>query len=70
VLSPRFDEAAPAQTGEMVRDLRLRLTEPLDQRADRELALVAQKLEDPHPGRVAQSAEVLGNQIAAGRRVG
>ena len=42
VLAAGLDEAAPAQTGEMVGDLRLRLAEPLDQLTDRELALVAQ----------------------------
>ncbi|HET8893585.1 MAG TPA: hypothetical protein VFM96_05770 [Gaiellaceae bacterium] len=70
VLAPRLDEAAPTQTGEMVGDLGLRLIEPLDQLTDRELTLVAEQLEDPDTGRVAETAEVLGDQIAAGGRFG
>src|SRR5262249_57245509 len=65
-----LDKAAPTQTSEMVRDLRLRLAEPLDQLAHRQLTLVAQQLENAHPGRVAEAAEVLRDQVAARRRLG
>ena len=68
VLAPRLDEPAPAQAGEVVGDLRLRFAEPLDQFADRELALGPQQLEDPDPRGIAEAAEVLGDQVAASRR--
>ena len=42
----------------MIGDLRLRQPEPLDQFPDRQLALVAQQLEDPYPRLVTQPAEV------------
>ena len=67
---PSFDETAPAQTGEVVRNLRLRLAEPLHQLSDRQLALVAQELEDPHACQVAQAAEILRDEIAANGRLG
>ena len=70
VLAPCRDEAAPAQPGEVVRDLRLRLAEPVNELADRQLALVAQQFEDANAGRVAQPAEVLRDQVAAGGRCG
>src|SRR5438067_7586130 len=70
MLAPRLDEAAPAQTGEVVRDLRLRLAQPLDQLPHRQLSLVAQQLQNLHPRLVAETAEVLGDQVAAGRRFG
>jgi hypothetical protein len=70
VLAAGLDEAAPAQTGEMGGDLRLRQSEPLDQLADRELNLVAEQLENAHSGRIAEPAEVLGDKIAAHGRFG
>src|SRR2546425_4727286 len=70
MLAPRLDEAAPTQTGEVVRDLRLRLAQPLDQLPHRQLSLVAQQLQNLHPRLVAETAEVLGDQVAAGRRLG
>ncbi len=41
LLAAGSDEAAPAQTGEMVRDLRLRESEACDEVADGELPLSA-----------------------------
>ena len=70
VLAAGLDEAAPAQAGEMVGDLRLRLPQPLDQGADRQLAFVAQQLEDADAGRVAEPTEVLRDQVAARGRLG
>jgi len=70
MLAAGLDEAAPAQTGEMVGDLRLWLAEPLHQLTDRELTLVAQQLENAHSGRIAEPAEVLRDQVAAHRRCG
>lgn len=67
VLSARVDEAAPAQAGEVVGRLRLGDAEPLDELADGQLALLLQQLEDAQPGWVAQSAEVLGDEIGLGR---
>ena len=67
MLAPRVDEAAPAQAGEMVRHLRLRHAEPLDQFSHRQLALVAQQLEDANAGEVAEAAEVLRDQVASDR---
>jgi cytochrome c biogenesis protein CcdA len=66
VPAPRLDESAPAQTGEVVGDLQLRLAEALDQLADRQLAFRLQQLEDPKPDRVAESAEVLRDEIDRG----
>jgi hypothetical protein len=40
VFPARVDETAPAKTGEMVGDLRLRDPEPRDELSDRELALL------------------------------
>ena len=70
VLPARLDEPAPAQAGEVVRHLRLREPEPFDELPDRQLALVAEKLEDPQPDRVAEAAEVLGDEIGADRASG
>lgn len=64
------DEAAPAQAGEMVGDLGLWDREPLGELADGEFALAAEQLEDAQPGRVAEAAEVLGDEVALGRRLG
>src|SRR2546426_12108529 len=69
MLPPRLDEATPAQTGEMVRDLRLWHPQPLHQLADREFPLVAQQLEDPQSRRLAQPPEVLRDQIRLDRRL-
>src|SRR5439155_21292743 len=68
-LPPRLDEAAPAQTGEMVRDLRLRYPQPLHELTNRQLPLVAQQLEDPQARRLAKPAEVLRDQIRLDRRL-
>src|SRR2546428_12628748 len=68
LLTPRLDEATPAQAGEMIRDLRLRHTKTCDELADRQLALTAQQLEDPQPDRITQPAEVLRHQVARQRR--
>src|SRR6266852_4410286 len=70
VLTSRLDEAAPAQTGEVVRDLRLWQAEPLDQLTNREFPLVTKQLENPDARLVAQPAEVLRDQIATSRGVG
>jgi hypothetical protein len=70
VLSARVDETAPAKTGEVVGHLRLCEPEPLDELADGELALVAQQFEDAQPGRVAEAAEVLGDEVGPGRGLG
>ena len=67
LLALGLDEAAPAQAGEVVGDLRLRYAEPLDELADGQLAFVAQQLEDADPGGVAEAAEVLGDEVALGR---
>jgi acyl-CoA reductase-like NAD-dependent aldehyde dehydrogenase len=70
MLAPRLHKTAPAQAGEMIRDLRLRLPEARDELADRQLTLVAQQLEDAHPGRVAEAAEVLRDEVAVSRSFG
>jgi hypothetical protein len=67
VLAAGLDEAAPAKAGEVVGDLRLGDPEAVDELADRELALLAEELEDAKAGRVAQAAEVLGDEIGLGR---
>ena len=67
VLPARVDKPAPAQTGEMVGDLRLCDPEPLDELADRQFALLLQQLEDVQPRRIAEAAEVLRDEIAPGR---
>src|SRR5205823_12476758 len=54
MLPPRLDKAAPAQTSEMVRNLRLRHPQPPHQLTNRQLALVAEQLEDPQSRRLAQ----------------
>ena len=69
-LPARRDEAAPAQAGEMIGHLRLRQPEPLHERADRQLALALQELEDPQPARIPETAEVLCYQIRLQRRRG
>jgi hypothetical protein len=63
VLAAGLHETAPAQARQVIRDLGLRLAEPLDEIADRQLAVLPQQLEDAHPRRVAQPAEVLGDQV-------
>ena len=68
VLAAGNNEAAPTEAGKMVGDLWLRESEPLDKFAHRQLALVAQQLEDAHARRVAETAEVLGNEIGRLRR--
>lgn len=70
VLPAGGDKAAPAQTGEVVGDLRLGEPEALHETPDRELALLAQQLEDAKPGRVAKAPEVLRNEVGLGRCLG
>src|SRR2546426_12846564 len=70
-LLPRvLDKTAPAPQGEAVQDLRLWLAEQLYKPSHRQLSLVAQQLQNLHPRLVAETAEVLGDQVAAGRRFG
>lgn len=70
VLPAGGDEAAPAQTSEVVGDLRLGEPEALHEAPDRELTLLAQQLEDSKPGRVAEAPEVLRNEVGPGRGLG
>lgn len=70
VLAPGGNEAAPAKTGEVVGDLRLGEPETLDELADRQLALLAQQLEEAKPSRIAEAAEILGDKVALGRSLG
>ena len=67
-LAARFDKAAPAQTRQMVGNLRLRQPESLDQLADCQLTLSLKQFKDPKPYRIAQAPEVLRNQIGWHRR--
>jgi hypothetical protein len=67
-LAPRLDEPAPAEACEMVRDLRLRKSKARDEVAHRQLALAAQKLQDPNPGGVAEPAEVLRHEVRRQQR--
>src|SRR2546422_1025672 len=53
MVASRLDEAAPAQTSEMVRDLRLRRPQSPRQLANGELTLVAKQLEDAQSRRLA-----------------
>jgi hypothetical protein len=46
VFSARVDEAAPAKTGEMVGDLRLRDPKPRDELSDRQLAFLPEQMQD------------------------
>jgi len=62
-LALRLDEAAPAQARKVARDLRLREPKARDEFSNRQLALLAKKLEDLHPRRVAKSPEVLGDEV-------
>ena len=57
------DEAAPAKAGEVIRHLRLRQREPVDELADAEFPFALEQLEDAQPDRIAQSAEVLRDEI-------
>ena len=67
MLTTSGHEAAPAQTGQMRRNGRLRQRKPSHQISDGQLTLVAQQLEDPHTRRVAEAPEVLRHQIDAHR---
>jgi len=69
VLAACGHEAAPAQAGEMVRDLRLRLAELLGELSDRALSL-GHELEDAQPGAVPEHAEVLRQQVGLDGRDG
>lgn len=70
VLLACLDEAAPAQAGEVIGHLGLRDPEPFDELTDRELAVLLQQIQDPQPRRVAQAAEVLGDEVGLGRGLG
>ncbi len=50
---PRGDETAPAKAREVVRDLRLRQRETVDEVTNAQLALVAEEFEDPQPAGIA-----------------
>ena len=67
MLSAGFDESAPPQAREVIRHLRLREPEPLDELSHRELAFVTEDFEDPHPDRVAQAPEVLRDEVGLHR---
>jgi len=67
VLAAGLDEPAPAQTGEMIRDLRLRHTHPLDDLPDRELTRAEHLVEHGQAVRVAERPEVLRDQVRRGR---
>ncbi len=69
MLAPAVDEAAPAETGEVVGHLRLSNAQLLDELTDRAL-FVPQKLEDPQSRRIAQTAEVLRYEIWRRRPLG
>ena len=60
VLAASFDEAAPAQAGEMVGNVRLSDAEPLDEPVHGELTVVGQGRQDPQSDRIGEYAEVLG----------
>ena len=62
-LASRLDEPAPAKAGEVIRPLRLRQREPVDELADAEFPFALEQLEDAQPDRIAQSAEVLRDEI-------
>ena len=68
VLAAGRDESAPAQTREMVGDVRLRLTEQPDELADRAL-LRGDQLDHPQARAIAEDAEVLRQQIGLGGSV-
>ena len=70
VLAAGVDEAAPAQAGEMVGDLGLRLAELLDKLTDRQLVVLLEQLEDAHASGIAERAKVLADQLRLGRRLG
>ncbi len=68
VLAACRDEPAPTQAGQVIRHARLRDSEPCRDRADRQLALAAEQLQNPQPRRIRKRAEVLRDQVAALRR--
>src|SRR3954470_7112755 len=51
-IPPRRHKAAPAQTGQMIRDVRLAQPRPLDQLANPKLPLLTQQLEETQATRV------------------
>jgi len=63
VLPARLHEAAPAKAGEVVGGVRLRDAEASDQLADGELSFPAEQMKETKPRRIAECAEVLGDQI-------
>src|SRR4029453_5015599 len=67
VVAAGIEEPAPAQAGQMVGDLWLGLGEPAAKLPRRQLPLRLEQPEDAQPGRVAEGAEVLGDQVGAGR---
>jgi hypothetical protein len=67
-LPASLDETAPAETGEVVGDSRLRQAERLTEFSDAQLHVVAQELEDAEPARIAEAAKVLRQQVGGERR--
>lgn len=67
VLASRPDETAPAQTGEMIGDVRLTEPGPLDQLADPKLTFLLQQLEDSEAIRVSERPEILRDEIGSRR---
>jgi hypothetical protein len=67
VLASRRNETAPAQTGEMIGDVRLTEPGPLDQLADPKLTFLLQQLEDSEAIRVPEGAEILRDEIGSRR---
>jgi len=63
VLPARLHEAAPAKAREVVGGVRLRDAEASDELADGELPFPAEQMEETQPRRIAERAEVLGDQI-------
>lgn len=64
MLAASFDEAAPPEAGEVVRDLRLGKTEAANDLSDRKLPFGAEQLEDTETSRVAEASEVLGHEVS------
>jgi hypothetical protein len=54
----------------MIRHARLGLLEPAEELADAQFAALGQRFQDPQPCRVAEHAEVLGEQLRGGWLLG
>jgi len=63
VLPARGDKSAPAQTGQVIRDLRLRRAYQRNQFADGRLPTNTQLVEDAKARGVAERAEVFGHEV-------